>query len=103
MNYTSTIDTTDIDPYDLKNKINILQSKRIKYSEREKTLNVLFNKGRYFEMTISDNKLIASISKAIKVKIEFGDMICAGKHKLEALAVALNKRNIYLNITIDWI
>ena len=66
-------------------------------------VHLLFNKGRYFEMTIHNRKLLVSISKAIKSKIKYNCMIVDSWRKLEAIVKAFNKRGIYVSIEIDWI
>lgn len=93
-----------LEPYDFVAAINKEQFKTIDCLGRDGHTNqsVLFNKGRYFELSMYDRDLLVSISKAIKCKIEYG-MICGPKSKLPALAKALNKRNMYLKIKIDWI
>lgn len=107
-NYTSTIDTTQDmfrDAYKLVEEINKKQFEIIDClgKDNHSHITVLFNKGRYFEMSIYDTKLRASIAQAIKCKVEFGNMICGPKSKLEALSKAFNKRNYFLKINVDWI
>lgn len=64
---------------------------------------ILFNKARYFEMTISDHALLVSISKAAKVKIKYGDMLIGTPEQLKAVSKALIKRGIRVRIRLDWI
>lgn len=86
----------------LVNKLNKQQSERQLHPNSPK-VSVLFNKGRYFEMTPSSRALLVSISKAIKSKIQFDTMLVDNKDKLEALVKAFNKRGYYVNINLDWI
>jgi len=73
------------------------------YSKLEGRHTILYNKGRYFETSIHDHKLLVSISKAIKSKIQYKTMIADSWRKLEAFVKAMNKRGYYVAITIDWI
>ena len=66
-------------------------------------IRVLFNKGRYFEHSIHDAKLRRSMAQAVKIKVEYGNMIIGSHDKLEALVKAYNKRGFYVNINLDWI
>ena len=54
-------------------------------------------------MSIYNKKLLTSISKAAKVKIRYGTMLVGTPTKMRAVAKALAKRNIRVNITLDWI
>ena len=95
---------TSLNAFDFVAAINKEQFKKIDCLGRDNHTNqsVLFNKDRYFELSMYDRKKLVSIQKAIKCKIEY-DMICGPKSKLPALAKALNKRNIFLKINVDWI
>lgn len=80
--------------------------KDIQYSQPHSLNNnhtILFNKGRYFETSIYDKKLRASIAQAIKSKVKYNTMIVDSWRKLEAFVKAMNKRDYYINIDIDWI
>lgn len=103
-NFTQTIDST-IDPFKLKELIDKEQFKTIDCLGRDnhQNISVLFNKGRYFEMSIYNKDLLISLSKAIKTKIQYGNMLVDSKTKLEALVKAFNKRNYFVIINIDWI
>ena len=63
---------------------------------------ILFNKGRYFETSIHSHSLLVSLSKAIKVKIQFNNMLAGSPTKLVALVKALNKRGYYASVKLDW-
>ena len=68
-----------------------------------KSVSVLFNKGRYFETSVYDKDLIRSMSKAVKVKIQYDSMLMGNPSKLSSLVKAFNKRGIHVNLTLDWI
>lgn len=106
-NITSTIELEEHcgflqpkDPWKFAKDIEVSQPTSL-ISNRSHT--ILFNKGRYFETTIIDKSLRASISQAIKSKIKYNTMITDSWKKLEAFVKAMNKRNIYIHINIDWI
>ena len=103
-NYTSTIDASQ-ETFKFVGDINKEQFKIIDCLGRDnhQNISVLFNKGRYFEMSIYNKDLLISISKAIKCKIQYNNMLVGSKDKLEALVKAFNKRNYYVNINVDWI
>lgn len=87
--------------------INAQQRERgIKRTFTNYTQDVLFNKGRYFELSIygSQNKdLLRSMAQATGVKVQYNNMLVGGRNKLERLVKAFNKRGIYVNINLDWI
>jgi len=91
------------DSVKLVNDLNIQQSKRFESRLDLPRVKVLFNKGRYFEMSVFDNKLRTSISKAIKSKVQHRNMLVDSKIKLESLIKAFNKRGYYVDINLDWI
>ena len=102
MNYTSTIDT-NFETFEFVDKINKKQFEIIDPLGNNETIKVLFNKGRYFEMSLYNKKLCNSMAQAIKCKIQYNNMLVGPKSKLEALVKAFNKRGFYVNIDVDWI
>ncbi len=93
--------TVPASPTEFARRLNGLQQKM--FREYDGTVNVSFNKSRYFETSVYDKKLCASMAQAIKSKIQFGNMLIDSWTKLESLVVAFNKRGVYVNITVDWI
>lgn len=80
--------------------------KRIESHQCEKeyigTVNVLFNKGRYFEATLPKS-IINEVAELIKTDISYNTMIVGSWRLLEDFVVALNCVGYRANITIDWI
>ena len=80
--------------------------KSIIYNQCEKeyigTVNVLFNKGRYFEATVPQS-IIQEVHELVYLPISYDTMICGSWKKLEDFVIALNCLGYYANITIDWI
>lgn len=64
---------------------------------------VLFNKGRYFETSFYDKKLMNEVAKLSDCKIEFNNMIVGSWKKLEDFVIAMNISGYYVDINIDWI
>lgn len=102
MNFTSTIDTT-LETFEFVKQINKKQFEIIDPLGDNETIKVLFNKGRYFEMSVYNKELRNSMAQAIKSKVQYNNMLVGPKSKLEALVKAFNKRGYYVNIDIDWI
>ena len=105
-NITSTIETEEHlgnlqpkDPWDFAKTIERTQT----VESTTDGISLLFNKGRYFEMSVYDHKLLVSISKAVKIKIECRNMLCGSWRKLEAPVRAFNKRGVYVRIDVDWV
>lgn len=70
------------------------------------TINILWNKCRYFELTLpSDKEIQRFIKQSAKIKSPSyaPNMLVGGRLKLEAIVKAFNKKGIYCNITQDWI
>lgn len=82
---------------------NIDSSQTVTKYDANGTINVLFNKGRYFETSLPSRSLLVSLSKAIKSKIQYNCMIADSWKKLESFVKACNRRGYYVNLTIDWI
>jgi hypothetical protein len=64
---------------------------------------VLYNKGRYFETTISDRKVLNEVSELIKSPVQHDNMIVDSWTKLEDFVIAMNCLGIYVSIKTDWI
>jgi hypothetical protein len=64
---------------------------------------ILFNKGRYFETTIRNNKILNEVSELIKSPVQYNNMIVDNWKKLEDFVIAMNCLGIYVLITVDWI
>jgi hypothetical protein len=99
-NYTSIIDSSQ-ETFKFVEDINKVQ--RTNNIDRYNSVSVLFNKGRYFEMSVYNKKIRSSIAQAIKCKVQHNTMIVGPKNKLEALVAAFNKRGIFVTINVDWI
>lgn len=90
------------DPYQFGKNIQWAQDSHIRqYHERKH--NVLFNKGRYFETSIYNLKILEEVSSLTDIAIQHNTMIVASWEKLEDFVVAMNCLNIYVEIEIDWI
>lgn len=80
--------------------------RRIEANQTEKeyigTVNVLFNKGRYFEATVPKS-IIHEVHELVYLPISYETMICGSWKKLEDFVIALNCLGYHANITIDWI
>ncbi len=68
-----------------------------------KPLNILFNKGRYFETSVYDQKLIEELSKLSDISISYDTMIVESWKKLEDFVIALNILGYTAKIRVDWI
>jgi hypothetical protein len=64
---------------------------------------VLFNKGTYFEATITNNNILKEVSELINLPIKYSNMIVGSWDKLEDFVIAMNCFNIYVVIDIDYI
>ena len=73
------------------------------YKKLDANHTILFNKGRYFETSISNKKVLHEVSELINSSIEYNNMIVASWKKLEDFVIAMNCLGIYVNIDIDWI
>jgi len=100
MNYTSTLDSNQ-ETFAFVEQIN--QQQRDRNLERHNNVSVLFNKGRYFEMSVYNKPTRSSIAQAIKCKVQYSNMLVGPKTKLEALVKAFNKKGVYVVIKVDWI
>lgn len=67
------------------------------------THKILFNKGRYFETSIYDKKILTEVSELIESPIQFDNMIVDNWRKMEDFVIAMNCMGVYVKIEIDWI
>lgn len=67
------------------------------------TINILWNKCRYFELTEINRNIRLFISRSAKIKIKYNSMFVGGADKLEAVVRAYNKKGIRCSIKQDWI
>lgn len=67
------------------------------------TVNILWNKGRYFELSCYIKDIIRFVSQSAKIKIQYDTMLVGNKYKLEAVVKAFNKKGYYCHITQYWI
>lgn len=66
-------------------------------------IKILFNKARYIEFTPPTKELLRYIAQSAKVKIRYNNMIVCGTEKIEAVVKALNKKDIFVYVNLDWI
>lgn len=66
------------------------------------TVYILFNKGRYFEVTVP-TPVIKKLEELTGLECKFETMFCASWTKLEDFVIALNCLGIYAKIKCDWI
>ena len=101
MSFTSAVITDQFggpeNPYSFAQAIQFSQPANLSYYT-----SVLFNKGRYFEVSIASN-IIKEVSELSGAKIEFGTMIVDNWRKLEDFVIAMNILGYYVKITTDWI
>lgn len=65
-------------------------------------INILFNKGRYFEATVPKD-IINEVSSLVKIDISYDTMIVGSWKQLEDFVISLNCVGYRAKITIDWI
>lgn len=86
-------------PWDLGKEIQLNQPRGL-----EGQLNILLNKGRYYDMSTWDNKLAHQISWIMSKKKFCGyNTFCGPWHELETLVSVCNSLGYYCTIKIDWI
>lgn len=69
---------------------------------RQATLNILYNKGRYFECTMPSIAMRDEVCELIGIKPEYG-MIAASWRKMEEFVLAMNCFGWRVSINVDWI
>ena len=67
------------------------------------TIDILWNKCRYFEMTCYNKELLRFVAQSAKLAPKYGNMFVGGRTKLEAVVRAFNKKGVYCRISQDWI
>lgn len=67
------------------------------------THTILFNKGRYFETSIYNKKVLNEVSELTGIKIQYNNMIVASWKQMEDFVIAMNCLGIAVLINIDWI
>lgn len=87
------------DPYGFATKVQYAQNK--KDCDNEHT--ILFNKGRYFETSIYNKKVLNEVSELIGSEVQYDTMIVDSWTKLEDFVTAMNCLGYYVKIEIDWI
>lgn len=65
--------------------------------------NILFNKGRYFETSIYDKEVLNTVSELTGIPIQYTNMIVASWNKMEDFVAAMNLLGYRVNIDVDWI
>lgn len=89
------------DPWTFAKEIEYAQE--AKYSEAfSGHWNLLFNKGRYFEMSAYNKEIADGVCDLLKIELEY-NMIVGSWKQLEDLVIAMNCYGIYICITVDWI
>jgi hypothetical protein len=77
--------------------------RQIKTSANQRgTLNILFNKGRYFECSPNRN-ILQKLSDNTGIAISHNTMIVSNKDDLDKFVIELNKLGYIANIELDWI
>lgn len=103
-NFTPITDAVQLDewsvPEDPWNFAKAIEASQ-EYGAHKHRIEILFNKGRYFESTPS--LLIRDeVAALINVKVEY-NMVCASWRKLEEFVMAMNCLDTYVHIKVDWI
>ena len=94
------------DPFGFAASIILSQAQEINPFQRDQdeyVCSVLFNKGRYFETSIDDPKILKEVSELIDSPIKYRNMIVDSWRKLEDFVIAMNCLGIYVSIHTDWI
>ena len=87
-----------IDAYSFGKRIESLQEHEYDYP----TIDVLFNKGRYFEATVP-KKIINEVAELINTKVSYDTMIVGSWKLMEDFVTALNCMGYHARINVDWI
>lgn len=100
LNETYPAPNVPADPWKFGTDIQASQGYKFLQDARHK---ILFNKGRYFETTIYNPKILKQICELTGFTPKHTNMIVESWDKMEDFVIAMNILGIYVEIDIDWI